>query len=49
MLQKTGSPKVSFFDANKVGAALGTSSKGMENVVSSSTSIIKNGSTEYDV
>jgi hypothetical protein len=42
MLQKTGSPKVSFFDANKVGAALGTSSKGMENVVSSSTSIIKN-------
>jgi hypothetical protein len=42
MLQKTGSPKVSFFEANKVGPALGTSSKGMENVISSSTSIIKN-------
>lgn len=42
MLQRTGSPKVSFFDANKVGAALGNSTTGMENVVSSSTSIIKN-------
>lgn len=42
MLQKTGSPNVSFFDASKVGPALGNSSKGYENVVSSSTSIIKN-------
>lgn len=42
MLQKTGSPNVSFFEANKVGPALGNASKGIENVVSSSTSIIKN-------
>lgn len=42
MLQRTGSPQVLFFEANKVGPALGTASKGIENVISSSTSIIKN-------